>query len=110
MTAELERRLARHDAQEWVDLLAEAGVPAGPVLDVAQCFANPQVQTLPVVATVEHPVLGPRRLLGPGVNLERTPPGIRSAAPEPGQHTDEVLRELGYTAAEVAAFREAGVV
>jgi formyl-CoA transferase len=110
MTAELERRLARHDAQEWVDLLAEAGVPAGPVLDVEQCFADPQVQTLPVVATVEHPVLGSRRLLGPGVNLERTPPGIRSAAPEPGQHTDEVLQELGYSAAEVAAFREAGVV
>jgi crotonobetainyl-CoA:carnitine CoA-transferase CaiB-like acyl-CoA transferase len=110
LSTELERRLARRDAQDWVELLAEAGVPAGPVLNVQQCFENEQVRTLPVTATVEHPVLGNLTLLGHGVNLERTPPSIHSAAPEHGQHTDEVLRELGYSEEQVTTFRREGVV
>ena len=82
------------------------GVPAGPVLDVQECFDNEQVQTLPVAhAQVEHPVLGELRLVGPGVNLERTPSGLRSPAPESGEHTDEILRELGLTDEEIVDLR-----
>jgi formyl-CoA transferase len=110
LTAELERRLQARAAAEWMELLSEAGVPAGPVLDVAQCFANEQVQTLPVVGAVEHPVLGPQRILGHGVNLERTPPRMRSATPELGQHSDEILCELGFDAEAVARLRRTGVV
>ena len=110
LTVEIEKRLASHTAAEWVELLTEAGVPAGPVLNVEQCFANEQVQTLPVVAEVDHPVLGHQRLLGPGVNMERTPPGVRSASPEFGQHTDEVLQELGFGAEDIARLHADGVV
>lgn len=110
LTVELERRLASRDAEEWLELLAEASVPAGPVLDVQQCFENEQVQTLPVTAPVEHPLLGTITLLGHGVNLERTPPRIHSPTPELGQHTGEVLHELGYRDDEIAAFRQEGVV
>ncbi len=110
LTVEIERRLASRTAAEWVARLTDFGVPAGPVLDVEQCFANEQVRTLPVVAEVEHPLLGHQRLLGPGVNMQRTQPGICSAAPEHGQHTDEVLAELGYSAEDIARFRRDGVV
>jgi formyl-CoA transferase len=110
LTVEIEQRLASRSAAEWVDVLTEAGVPAGPVLNVEQCFANEQVKTLPVVAEVDHPGLGHQRLLGPGVNMERTPPKVCAPTPEFGQHTDEVLEELGYAADEIAQFHREGVV
>jgi crotonobetainyl-CoA:carnitine CoA-transferase CaiB-like acyl-CoA transferase len=84
-------------------------VPAGPVLNVEECFANEQVRTLPVVAEVDHPLLGHQRLLGPGVNMERTQPRVCSPTPEHGQHTDELLGELGYTADEISRFHREGV-
>jgi formyl-CoA transferase len=110
LSEEIERRLASRDAKEWAVVLNRAGVPAGPILNVQECFENEQVKTLPVTATVEHPLLGKLTLLAPGVNLERTPGRIRSATPEPGQHTDEILAESGYDADQIATFRREGAV
>jgi crotonobetainyl-CoA:carnitine CoA-transferase CaiB-like acyl-CoA transferase len=110
LTVEVEQRLKKHTAAEWLQLLTEAGVPAGPVLNVEECFANEQVQTLPMVAEVDHPLLGRQKLLGPGVNMERTQPRICSPTPEQGQHTEEVLQELGYSAEDIARFHREGVV
>ena len=110
LTVEIEKRLASRTASEWVARLTEFGVPAGPVLNVEQCFANEQVKTLPSVAEVDHPALGHLRLLGPGVNMERTQPRICSPAPEHGQHTGEVLGELGFAVDEIEALRAEGVV
>jgi formyl-CoA transferase len=111
MTEALEARLAPRDRADWQARLDEAGVPAGPILDVRQCFEDPQVRLLPAVAEVESPHLGRRlRLVGHGVNLERTPARMRAAAPERGEHTDEVLGELGYSAEEIAALRRSGAI
>jgi crotonobetainyl-CoA:carnitine CoA-transferase CaiB-like acyl-CoA transferase len=110
LTVEVEQRLKKHTAAEWLQLLTEAGVPAGPVLNVEECFANEQVQTLPMVAEVDNPILGRQKLLGPGVNMERTQPRICSPTPEQGQHTEEVLEELGYSAEDIARFHREGVV
>jgi formyl-CoA transferase len=108
--AELEQLLAQRTAAEWVALLTEAGVPSGPINNVQQCFEDGQTQTLPLRAEVEHATLGKMTVLGHGVNLERTPPSIRSAAPEAGEHTDAILAELGYSAEEVAQLRAEGAV
>jgi formyl-CoA transferase len=110
LTVEIEKCLASRTAEEWVERLTEFGVPAGPVLDVEQCFANEQVQTLPMVWEVEHPVLGKEKILGPGVQMARTPPRICSAAPEHGQHTDEVLAELGFSQEEIQRFHREEIV
>jgi crotonobetainyl-CoA:carnitine CoA-transferase CaiB-like acyl-CoA transferase len=65
---------------------------------------------LPAWRPAKSPKLGELKLTGHGVNLERTPPSIRSAAPERGEHTDEILKELEYSPAEIAALHEQGVV
>jgi crotonobetainyl-CoA:carnitine CoA-transferase CaiB-like acyl-CoA transferase len=110
LTVEIEKRLQKHTAADWIEILTEAGVPAGPVLNVEQCFDNEQVRTLPMVAEVDHPVLGHQKLLGPGVNMERTQPRICSPTPEHGEHTDEVLAELGYSTDDISRFHREGVV
>ena len=90
--------------------LPQIGVPAGPILNTQQAFENEQVQTMPAWRPVTHPILGELKLTGHGVNLERTPPSIRSAAPERGQHTDEILKELEYSPEEIAKLHETGAV
>ncbi len=110
LTEELERRLRARNMAEWQARFDRAGVPAGPILNVQQSFEDPQVQLLPVVRTVESPKLGTLRLVGHGVNLDRTPPAMRSAAPERGEHTVEVLHELGYADDDIESLRRAGVI
>jgi crotonobetainyl-CoA:carnitine CoA-transferase CaiB-like acyl-CoA transferase len=110
MTAELERLLAAKTNTEWVEILNAAGVPSGPILNVQQSFENEQVKTLPMAQPIEHPKLGTINILGFGVNLERTPARMRSATPEYGQHTAEVLGELGYSPEEIADLQREGAV
>jgi crotonobetainyl-CoA:carnitine CoA-transferase CaiB-like acyl-CoA transferase len=107
---EIEGKLAARDAAEWIDILTRAGVPAGPICNVKQCFEDEQVQSLPLRADVDSPGLGRITVLGHGVNLERTPPRMRCGTPEPGQHTDEILAEAGYSAADIDQLRQAGAI
>ena len=94
----------------WIDLLNEAGVPCGPIYKMNEVFADPQVQHLDITRHVQHEVLGDVEVVGQAVELSRTPWSVRSASPEPGEHTDDVLRELGYGDAEIAKLREQKVV
>lgn len=95
---------------EWIDILAEAGVPSGPIYSLDQTFADPQVQTLAMSPEVAHPRLGPQKLVGQAVKLSRTPSKMRTATAEIGADTDDILRELGLDAEEIAALRSDGVV
>ena len=110
MTDELEKRLAARGAEEWVTLLNEAGVPSGPALNVKECFENEQVRHLDMVKPTEGTAVGTVNLLGFGVNLERTPPRMRRAAPEQGEHTREILAELGYSEADVEQLAREGAI
>jgi formyl-CoA transferase len=94
----------------WIEVMNKAGAPAGPIYTMDQVFADPQVKHLAMTRTVPHKVLGDVEVIGQPIELSRTPWSIRSATPEAGEHTDAVLTELGYGAADIAALRAAKVV
>jgi crotonobetainyl-CoA:carnitine CoA-transferase CaiB-like acyl-CoA transferase len=110
LNAELNAALSKKSSAEWISILNAAGVPCGPIYRMDQVFADPQVQHIGAAARVKHPQLGEIRLVNQAVGLSRTPSSMASATPELGQHTDEVLTEAGYTAAEIAALRKEKVV
>ena len=110
LNAELNTALSAKKSEEWISILNAAGVPCGPIYSMDQVFADPQVQHLQAAAKVKHPVLGEIRLVNQAVGLSRTPATMVSATPEIGQHTDEVLAEAGYSAADIAALRKNRVI
>ena len=103
-------RLRTRTTAEWVDLLNEAGVPCGPVYRMDEVFADDQVRHLRMTAAVEHPRLGSLELLRNAVTMTDVAPSVRGPSPLPGQHTDEVLSELGLDEAERAELRRQGVI
>jgi formyl-CoA transferase len=105
LNAELNSALSKKNSEEWISILNAAGVPCGPIYSMDQVFADPQVQHIGAAAKVQHPQLGEIRVINQAVGLSRTPASMASATPELGQHTDEVLTEAGYSAAEIAALR-----
>ena len=99
-------------AEEWIDAFLAVGVPSGPVLDLGQMFAHPQVQALGIAQPVDHPefadaaVVGQPLTFGDGVGDR----GVRRAAPSLGAHTETILAELGRTSEEVASMRERHII
>jgi len=105
---ELEREFARRTATEWVDALLAAGVPAAPIYDYAEALASEQAVARNMVLKIQHPVEGETRALGFPVKLGGTPQQVRHPAPLLGQHTEQVLGEIGMTAEDIAALRSNG--
>ena len=103
--AELERRLEQRDAAQWIALLNEAGVPCGPIYSIDQAFADPQARHLGIVQELDDVAY-----LGQPVKLSRTPSQVASHPPALGEHTAEVLRELGYAAADIERLAQQGIV
>jgi crotonobetainyl-CoA:carnitine CoA-transferase CaiB-like acyl-CoA transferase len=102
---DIEKHLAARDTAEWVAALNEAGVPSGPIYSIDQAFADPQAQHLGIVQKV-----GDVAYLGQPVTLSRTPSHVVAHPPAQGEHTVEVLRELGLGDAEIEALQRQGIV
>jgi crotonobetainyl-CoA:carnitine CoA-transferase CaiB-like acyl-CoA transferase len=110
LNAILNETLKQKTSAQWVESLNRAGVPCGPIYAVDQVFADPQVRHLGAAAEVEHPLLGRFSVLSQAVKLSRTPAQVVAHTPEVGQHTDEVLQELQYSASDIRRMREKGIV
>ncbi len=96
---------------EWVAALEQAGVPCGPINDLAQVFADPQVIARGLRVELPHPLAGSVPQVASPIRLSETPVEYRNAPPLLGEHSEQVLREwLGMAASEVAALRERGVL
>src|SRR5690606_5020328 len=94
----------------WVGVLNDAGVPAGPVYTVPEMFEDPQVRHLGVAKTVPAWQGGERSFITQPVTLARTPAEVARSAPGWGEHTDEILQEIGYDDAAILHLHETGVV
>ena len=110
LNARIEAVTKTDTSAAWVEKLNKAEVPCGPIYNMAQVFADPQVQHLGMTATVTHPVLGDITLVNQPIKLSRTPAAVVKASPELGADTDDILREIGHDDAFIAAMREKAVV
>jgi len=95
---------------EWIERLNAAGVANGEVRDIGQMLNDPQLAAREMVQTLMHPTIGATRVIGAPIKLSATPASLRTAPPVLGQHTDAVLGELGYSAADITGLRDNRVI
>jgi len=110
LVTQLGPEFKKRSTAEWVAMLERAGVPAGPVLTIQEMLQHPQTAAREMLTEVPHPRLGTVRTLGFPIRLSGTPAEVRRGAPVLGEHTREVLLELGYGAAEVSEYSKQGSV
>ena len=110
LVSTLEDTFARETTGHWLTALEAAGVPAGPIYTLDEVYADPQVRARDMVVETEHPTAGRVRNIGIPVKLSETPGAFRRPAPALGEHTDEVLRELGVSDERAALLRASGAV
>jgi len=109
LNAQINQRLAGHDRAHWIKQFNEGGVACGLINDMREVFEEPQIQHLGMVKEVVSKWHGPQRLVGQPVQLERTPSTVARAAPRRGEHSEEILLELGLSPGELARMKATGV-
>jgi formyl-CoA transferase len=105
---ELEKSFALKSADEWIDLLLEHGIPAGPILDYPQAFESEHGRHRQMRIEIDHPLEGKVPNIGFAVKMQGTPQEVRRHPPLLGEHTQEVLTQAGFTPDEIKALEEQG--
>ena len=103
-------RTRKHTSEALIALLNRAGVPSGPIYKMDGVFADPQVQHLGMAVPVPTPDGREVKLVGPAMRLSRTPARMKRTIGPAGEHSDAVLREAGYSEAQIAELRAAKVI
>ena len=109
LTEEINRALASHPAEHWIQLLNREGIPSGPILTIEEMFKHPQTAAREMLLKLPHPELGEYLTTGLAAKLESTP-GKITRPPLVGEHTDEVLAGAGYSQEELKRLRASGVI
>jgi formyl-CoA transferase len=109
LNAEIDAHTVKRTSADWVERLNEAGVPSGPIYSIDQMFGDPQVEHLKMAQPVKKKGKE-MKLVGQPVSLSRTPSKLVSWPPGLGEHTDQVLKEFGFRATEIAALRKANAI
>jgi formyl-CoA transferase len=107
---EIEALIRTRTRDDWYDFLVKADVCVGKVYEPEEMVADPQIQARDMIVEMRHPVHGAVKQFGQPIKLSATPGTIRAVAPHTGEHTDQVLGELGLGAADIAALRKGKVV
>jgi crotonobetainyl-CoA:carnitine CoA-transferase CaiB-like acyl-CoA transferase len=107
---EIEEITVTRTTAEWIDVMTEAGVPAGEINDIGQVFDNPQVHHLGLVQPIKSHERGDTQLVGQPITMSRTPSRIAAPPPLAGQHSEAILKELGYSEADIAAMKDSGTI
>jgi len=109
LNAEIEKRLMRNTSDYWIETLNEAGVACGRINNLKEVFEEPQVKHLGILKKVTSKHLGEQTLMGQPVTLTRTPSTIARGAPKRGEHSEEILTEIGYDRDALSRMKAAGV-
>ena len=109
LNAEINARTPKRTSADWVERFNTAGVPCGPIYSIDQVYADPQVQHLRVAQSVKKKDRT-LKMAGQPVSLSRTPSKLVAPPPDLGQHTNQILKEFGFSAKQIAALRKAGAV
>ena len=109
LNAEIEKRLMHNTSDYWIATLNEAGVACGRINNLKEVFEEPQVQHLGILKKITSKHLGDQMLMGQPLTLTRTPSSIARAAPKRGEHSEEILSEIGYDRDALSRMKAAGV-
>jgi crotonobetainyl-CoA:carnitine CoA-transferase CaiB-like acyl-CoA transferase len=110
LDAEINKRLVGKTSSEWVEIMNEAGVPCGPIYNIDQMFDDPQVKHLGIAQSVTKKDKSKMQLVAQPVTLSRTPSRLVARPPELGEHTNAILKELGFSKRDIAALHKAKAV
>jgi crotonobetainyl-CoA:carnitine CoA-transferase CaiB-like acyl-CoA transferase len=110
LVAMIEELTSQNTSEYWIDRLNHEGIPCGPIYTIDQTFADPQVKFSGIAQKVASDKIGEFEIVGQPIHMSRTPSKLATATPEAGEHNDQVLHALGYSAADIEDLKKRGVI